>query len=510
MTALSAEAPASPRRRLLLAGAGVVALAAVVVAVVVAASGGDEKATKGARDEMGRALTAGSLASLTRARDLGKKLVEAAPADGDALAALAFVDALLSREYGVPVRGDAEEAVGRARAASGGGKVRTAMLEATASLLALGAGDLAAAQGSAERAVAAAPDQGPRAPRLGARQGAPRRRRRRPPRPRAPPRAHARLRRRGHRLGRRAPRQGRRHERRASAARPGGAHARSRRALLLLSEAQRALADKPKGEPLAAACEAQAKQSPVVRAGCALSAASDARLAGDRPAAIKSARLAAEEAPDDARLLAGAALNLAVLGEVDIAADTLARAKRLARDTAAPVAWADLAVRLGRRQTVSPSALLETAAGPERRLVAARVVLMQGGPSALNRSLRGAPSAVVAFDPDLRALAFLSRDGQGAARRAQRHRAPRRARRPCGELRPRPHRRARRRDHPGPAPPGEGPHRPWRRLRRRDALPGLDEGGRRGRPAATRAARAAIAQRGVPRDQPVTLVPAFS
>jgi hypothetical protein len=55
------------------------------------------------------------------------------------------------------------------------------------------------------------------------------------------------------------------------------------------------------------------------------------------------------------------------------------------------------------------------------------VVLMQGGPSALNRSLRGAPSAIVAFDPDLRALAFLARDGK--VPRAERNDIERRAER---------------------------------------------------------------------------------
>jgi hypothetical protein len=104
-----------------------------------------------------------------------------------------------------------------------------------------------------------------------------------------------------------------------------------------------------------------------------------------------------------------------VLGEIDAAGEALGRAERLAAVRAPALAWADLAVKLGRREAVADDALLATAVGPERRLVAARVALARGGTAELGSTVRAIPAALVLFDPDLRALAFLGRDG-GAPR----------------------------------------------------------------------------------------------
>src|SRR6185369_16429606 len=100
---------------------------------------------------------------------------------------------------------------------------------------------------------------------------------------------------------------------------------------------------------------------------------------GEHQQAVRSARAAAAELPDDPRLLSTAAMELAAIGEIDAADEALRRAKRLARETAPPLAWADIAVRLGRRQVVVPGKLLDSAAGPERRLVAARLIMAYEG-----------------------------------------------------------------------------------------------------------------------------------
>jgi len=50
-------------------------------------------------------------------------------------------------------------------------------------------------------------------------------------------------------------------------------------------------------------------------------------------------------------VLADSALVLASLGEIDAADEVLVRARKLADEKAVPLAWATLAIRLGRGQT---------------------------------------------------------------------------------------------------------------------------------------------------------------
>jgi hypothetical protein len=154
-----------------------------------------------------------------------------------------------------------------------------------------------------------------------------------------------------------------------------------------------------------------------LRVGCLLAASSQSRLAGEHQQAVRSARAAAAELPDEPRLLASAAMGLAVLGEIDAADEALKRAKGLARETSVPVAWADMAVKLGRRQVVVPSHLLDTAVGPERRLVAARLILAYEGAAGLGKLLKGVPRGLVLIDPDLHALSQVAEEVSGRSDR---------------------------------------------------------------------------------------------
>jgi tetratricopeptide (TPR) repeat protein len=407
---------AGMRRLRLAAGAVVVALLAGGASALLVGSlrvGPPDRAPESLSADLSR----GTLASLLQARDRDRQLLIRLPADADGRADLAFADALLARDYGLPYRQEAEEALGQmgggGGAAAAGPPARIALAHAARTLLALGAGDLPEAERQAEAALARTPDGTPAllaAARVRAQMA-----------DLAGARSHL------ERLLSRVPDFGpavldwsavwidlgdpsaAAQSLRAQLARTPD-HTRLR---LLLGEAERALGESAEDSTLAAACRTETKQSPTIRAGCALAAAAAARLAGDRVTAIKNARAAAAEAPDDARLLASAALTLAVLGEVDAGSEALARAQRLARLQTPALLWADLALRLGRRQPIPAQPALANAAGPERRLVAARLALAHGGTAELGITTRSLPPALVLFDPDLRALAFLGRNGAG-------------------------------------------------------------------------------------------------
>jgi tetratricopeptide (TPR) repeat protein len=374
----------------------------------------DGAAVASLRAQMGAAISAGSLRSLTAARELGQQIVAGAAEDADALASVAYVRALLLRDYGVGARPDAESALARAQAAKGASAAGAGTLQATAALLALGAGKQGDAQAAAEKALAATPDGAPAllaAARVkihnadldGARRDLERLLQRTPDYAEAvvdwaaiwidlgdPSTASQSLR---------------------DQIKRTPDHLRAR---LLLAEAERALGDRV-GEGLEAACRAESKESAALRVGCLLAAAAQSRMAGEHQQAVRSARAAATEIPSEPRLLASVALSLAVLGEVDAADEALAKAKRLARETSVPLAWADMAVRLGRHQVVVPPGgnLLDTAAGPERRLVAVRLLLAYEGPAGMARFLKAVPRGLVLIDPDLHAV---SQIGESAAR----------------------------------------------------------------------------------------------
>jgi hypothetical protein len=69
-----------------------------------------------------------------------------------------------------------------------------------------------------------------------------------------------------------------------------------------------------------------------------------------------------------------------------------------------------MAVKLGRRQVVVPSHLMDTAVGPERRLVAARLILAYEGAGALAKHLKNVPRGLVLIDPDLHAISQIAED----------------------------------------------------------------------------------------------------
>jgi tetratricopeptide (TPR) repeat protein len=190
------------------------------------------------------------------------------------------------------------------------------------------------------------------------------------------------------------------------------------RAVVLLADARRALGEASWAADLDSACREDAKLSRSMRAACALESAFDARLGGERNTAIRRARSAAQ-ASDDPNVLASAALALAGLGEIDAAADALSEARKYADDNAAALAWADLAIRLGRNQTeASP---LDGAVGkpavPERHMVALRSAFARGGGEVLAATIMNVPPALVDFDADLRVFSAL---GQGTLSRGDR------------------------------------------------------------------------------------------
>jgi tetratricopeptide (TPR) repeat protein len=410
LSALRSEGRAPPSKRTLAVG-GAVLGAALLTLVIVLATRGESGAVAEERTKMAAALSAGTLKTLKEARDLGAQILAASPGDGETLARLTLVDALLVTDYGLPPAKDSEAMLANALAAKGSSAARTSTLQATCAILALSGGQLAKAQQCAEKALAALPDGTPAllaAARVkaynadldGARRDLERLLQRAPDFSAAvldwaaiwidlgdPSTASQSLR---------------------DQIKRTGDHLRAR---LLLAEAERALGDRGTAEGLEAACRAESKQSPTLRVGCLLAASAQSRLAGEHQQAVRSARAAAAEIPDEPRLLASAALTLAVLGEVDAADQALGRARKLARENAAPVAWADMAVRLGRHQAVVPGKLLETAAGPERRLVTARLVLAYEGPAGLAKHLKSVPRGLVLIDPDLHAISQLAEEG---------------------------------------------------------------------------------------------------
>jgi hypothetical protein len=187
---------------------------------------------------------------------------------------------------------------------------------------------------------------------------------------------------------------------RARQARPGPATADDARAV----------------EALAAACRRDGAVSPVLAAGCDLVAASAARAAGDRPRALELVQAAAGRKSDEPEVLARAALLLAQLGRVDQADALATAAARTAAAEMPALAWAHIAISLGRGELALPPPGL-TPACNETRLVAARAALTAAGPPALAQLLTSLGPAATAADADLRALATLVK-ADGAAEAA--------------------------------------------------------------------------------------------
>jgi tetratricopeptide (TPR) repeat protein len=193
------------------------------------------------------------------------------------------------------------------------------------------------------------------------------------------------------------------------------------RAQLLLAEAWLGLGDRAhvqaaaaSSSPLTAACRRDGALSPVVAAGCALHEAVALRLANQRAAAVARLEWAITPELAEPRTLALLALALAQLGRVDRADELLARATRQADPRLPPLAWARLAVALGRGQA-APWPRAVRPGHPETRLLAARAVLASEGQRALARFLGELGPRALAEDPDLRALGSLAPEHQAAA-----------------------------------------------------------------------------------------------
>jgi tetratricopeptide (TPR) repeat protein len=182
------------------------------------------------------------------------------------------------------------------------------------------------------------------------------------------------------------------------------------RVQLVVADAERALGEKGWSKRVESACHGDNRVSRAMRAACLLASAQDARLDGERSTATRKAR-AAGQTSEDARVLADSALVLASLGEIDAADEVLARARKLADEKAVPLAWANLAIRLGRGQADGVLPPAERPAQPERHLVALRAAYLKGGGAALAAAIKSVPAGLSEIDADLRTFMELGREG---------------------------------------------------------------------------------------------------
>jgi hypothetical protein len=113
------------------------------------------------REELDRALAAGSLDLLMRARDVARVALEASAPDADALARLGLVNALLVDDYGIEARKDAESALQRAESGIEPKQERTSIVATARALLAHAAGERAAGKVFADAAIAAVAPETP-------------------------------------------------------------------------------------------------------------------------------------------------------------------------------------------------------------------------------------------------------------------------------------------------------------------------------------------------------------
>jgi Tfp pilus assembly protein PilF len=405
-----------PNRRRDLAVLAVAACAVAAVAAVAAFSqhGRAKPPRVTPREELDKALASGTLEVLMRARDVARMALAAGIPDSDSFSRLALVNAFLVQDYGVEAgKKDAEEALKLAENDPGEAQVskdRASLAAATRALLALADGDRTGAKRHAEAALSAVAPDPPAWALL----------------------ASARVR----SLSGDAAGAARDLDRAlgmapdvapvvadwAASRLDVGDPVAARRALaaalekysdnsrlrLLLADAERALGETDWVKNLELACRGDAKISRNVRTTCAVESALQSRLEGDRVGALRKARAAAQTS-EDPQLLGQASLLLALLGEIDVAEDTLVAARKFADPSAIPLQWADLAVRLGRGEAVQPSPFTEHPAGPERDLVALRLAYARGGMDALANALKGLPPGIQDIDWDIRAFAALAR-----------------------------------------------------------------------------------------------------
>ena len=381
------------------------------------------------REELDSALSSGSFDRLVRVRDRARAALAGVEPDGDALVRLALAEAFLALDYGVAAAKTADEVLRRLPPGDQGNPQRPALVEAARALLALAdgdrntakqhvdaglaraganpppvlllasarvralAGDTTGAGKDLDLALQLAPDFAPvvadwAAQRLDSGDAV---------------------------AARRVAREFLAKNKAAS------------RVQLVLADAERALGESGWSKHIELACHDDSRGSRALRAACGLASAQHARLDGERSTAVRKAR-AAGQSSEDPRVLADSALVLASLGEIDAADEVLARARKLADDTAVPLAWANLAIRLGRGQADGTASLAERPAQPERHLVALRALYLRGGGPAMAAAIKAVPAGPSEIDTDLRTFAELGRE-RGASSRSDRAMLERRAER---------------------------------------------------------------------------------
>jgi hypothetical protein len=343
-------------------------------------------------------LERGGLHALQRARLVAVRLAVAEPEDASTAALQAYLCARLSAGYGLPFERQAEEAAARAERAGAAG-ADAARVAAARALLHLQRGDRAAALALATAAAdgtAVGPFLALALARSRSGDGAGASRALEAAQVVGPESGEARL----------AWAEVRIDHGGAAAALPllerfVGAVPADTEAQLLRAQALEQLGrsmDQSQARALAESCARDGKTAPRLLAACALEEAGRARHGGDGAAALERARRAAQAA--DPRLLGRAAQLLAQLGHVDEAEAVLARARRLADPTVPALAWAGLAVALGRGQVAVPPPDLATT-GALDRLIAARSAFAAGGQRGLEAWMSAGPPT---SDPELHLL----------------------------------------------------------------------------------------------------------
>jgi tetratricopeptide (TPR) repeat protein len=368
------------------------------------------RATFSPGEELDSALASGSLDRLMRIRDRARTALAGPSPDADALVRLALTDAYLALDFGVAAARQAEEALRRLPPADPTKPQRLVLVETVRSLLALDGGDRVAAQQHVDAGLAKAGLQPP--PLLLF--------------------ASARLR----SLAGDLAAAGKDLDR-AIAVAPdfapvvadwalqrlsSGDAASARRGLkdflaknkvaprvqLAEAEVERALGESTWKKRADLACHGDNRAARGLRAACLLASAQDARMDGERSTASRKARAAAQGS-DDPRVLADSALVLALLGEIDAAEEILIRARKLADNTAAHLAWADLAIRLGRNQTAAlPSSRPFL---PEHSLLVLRAAYLKGGGPEMAAAVKDVPAGLTEIDADLLIYMELGTDG---------------------------------------------------------------------------------------------------
>ncbi len=368
-----------------------------------------QKPSFAAREELDNALASGSLGRMMRTREKARAALAVPKPDPGGLLRLALVDAVLSLDYGVASAKNAEESLGKVPATDPNEPQHQALVETVRGMLSLDAGDRRTAEQHAQVGLSKAGSQPPPLLLL----------------------LSARL----HSLsGDMASAD--QELARAMAAAPEfapaiadwgllkvdmgdpssarrvlkeflGKNRSATRVQLAAAEVERALGEGAWKRHVDIACRGDIRAARGLRAACVLAAAQDARLDGERASAIRKAK-AATQGADDARLLSGAAVILASLGEVDAADELVERARKQADNAAAPLAWATLAVRLGRGQLEGPPPPSDHPPLSERALLLLRAEYLKGGGPALAGVVKNVAAGLPELDLDLRTYMHLA------------------------------------------------------------------------------------------------------